>query len=195
MTGARTRRLTLSVAACFVVSFVAIAIAEPQPRLLWNASASAPIGLYYVDRMRSPARRELVAIEPEAAVAAFLARRRYVPPGIPLIKHIAALPGDRVCRFSVFVTINGAPVAMAKSHDRQGRPLPVWFGCRQLAGHELFLLNATPDSLDGRYFGITTNAGLIGRAHPLLTRDAPDQPLRWRSLRNSTPRTLQPKET
>lgn len=195
MTGARILCLTLCVAACFAMSFVAIAIGAPQPRLLWNASASAPIGLYYVDRMRSPARGDLVAIEPEPAIEAYLARRRYVSSGTPLIKHIAALPGDRVCRFRMFVTINGTSVAIAKSHDRQGRALPVWYGCRQLVSHELFLLNATPDSLDGRYFGITTNAGLIGRAHAIVTRDAPGKPLRWRLLRAAPHIPLQPKET
>ena len=55
-------------------------------------------------------------------------------------------------------------------------------GCHRVRTDELFLLNPAPDSLDGRYFGALPAAGLIGTAHPILTRDAPDQPLRWRGF-------------
>jgi hypothetical protein len=60
--------------------------------------------------------------------------------------------------------------------------LPSWQGCHRVRTDELFLLNPTPDSLDGRYFGALPAAGLIGTAHPILTRDAPDQLLRWRGF-------------
>src|SRR3546814_4998816 len=80
------------------------------------------------------------------------------------------------------VSGDGNRVAIAKSHDRMGRPLPSWQGCHRVRTDELFLLNPAPDSLDGRYFGALPAAGLIGTAHPILTRDAPDQPLRWRGF-------------
>ena len=57
-----------------------------------------------------------------------------------------------------------------------------WRGCHHIRASDLFLLNAAPDSLDGRYFGPLPASGLIGTAHPLLTRDAPDRPLRWHGL-------------
>ena len=71
-------------------------------------------------------------------------------------------------------------MAVAKLQDRMGRALPVWRGCHQVGAGEIFLLNPAPDSLDGRYFGVLPAAGLIGTAHPVLTRNAPGEPLRWR---------------
>jgi hypothetical protein len=49
-----------------------------------------------------------------------------------------------------------------------------------LRDDELFLLNDATDSFDGRYFGPILATGLRGRATPILTRDTPDAPLRWR---------------
>ena len=132
-----------------------VAAILPLPKLLlWNASASAPIGLYRIN---------------------------YLPVGVPLLKRVAARPGALICRRGATVTIEGRTVAIAHASDSHGRPLPVWRGCRVLRADELFLLNAVPDSLDGRYFGPIPASGLIGRAAPFLTRDTPDAPLRWHS--------------
>jgi len=49
--------------------------------------------------------------------------------------------------------------------------MPWWQGCRTLIEGEYFLLMAdVPDSFDGRYFGITGNADLVGQAHLLWSR-------------------------
>ncbi|MBL8648910.1 MAG: S26 family signal peptidase, partial [Sphingopyxis sp.] len=80
----------------------------------------------------------------------------------------------------VFVTVDGRAVARALARDRADRLLPVWLGCRIVRPREIFLINAAPDSLDGRYFGPLPTIGLLGTAHPILTRDAPCAPLRWR---------------
>ncbi|OWR00392.1 S26 family signal peptidase [Sphingopyxis witflariensis] len=172
---------TIAATSLFGTAFVVVAWLAPAPRLLWNASASAPIGLYSIERDASPRVGDLVAIRPPASLGAYLAARHYLPLGVPLLKRVAALPGARVCRSGVFVTIDGHAVARALARDRLGRPLPVWLGCRIVGAHELFLVNAAPDSLDGRYFGPLAAEGLIGTARPILTRDAPDAPLRWRS--------------
>jgi conjugative transfer signal peptidase TraF len=181
MTRRGYRRTTLLVAALFSLLFVAVALRAPRPRFTWNASASAPIGLYRLTAVSHPPVGTLVAITPPAQLARFLAGRRYLPLGVPLLKHVATLPGARVCRFGSRVTIDRQVVAMALDQDRSGRPLPIWRGCRVVGPSELFLLNAAADSMDGRYFGPIPVAGLIGRASPILTRDAPGQRLRWRA--------------
>lgn len=167
-------------AGLFSSAFAAIAALSPQPRLIWNASASAPIGLYRIERDAPVTLGQLVAIAPSAELARFLESRRYLPTGVPLMKHVAALPGQQVCRVGVVVTVDGRPMAVAKLQDRMGRALPVWRGCHRVSVGEIFLLNPTPDSLDGRYFGALPAAGLIGTAHPILTRTASGAPLRWR---------------
>lgn len=167
-------RATLGFAALFAGLFGAAALLAPQPRLIWNASPSVPLGLYRIDVGAGPVPGDLVAIAPPEPIAAWLDARGYVPRGVPLLKHVAASEGALICRSGVFVTIDGAPAARARSHDRLGRPLPVWLGCRRVGAGELFLLNAAPDSLDGRYFGPISASGLIGTAQPLLGPALPD---------------------
>lgn len=165
-----------------VIGFTLVAAVLPLPKLLlWNASASAPIGLYRINPFARPAVGDMVAVAPPSALARFMAERHYLPVGVPLLKHVAARPGALICRRDRAVTIDGRTVAVARTSDSHGRPLPVWRGCRVLRTDELFLLNAAPDSLDGRYFGPLPVSGLIGRATPILTRDTAPAPLRWRS--------------
>ncbi|MGQ2936859.1 MAG: S26 family signal peptidase, partial [Sphingopyxis sp.] len=56
------------------------------------------------------------------------------------------------------------------------------------------LLNPAPDSLDGRYFGPLPDTGVVGVAHPLLVRDAPGAPLRWRRDADRSAFTLEGKD-
>lgn len=170
---------TAATAGFFVSCFAILAAKQPAPSLVWNASASVPIGLYRVAPAAELRPGDLVAIAPPADVASFLAARHYLPEGLPLLKHVAALPGARVCRSGVFITVNGAGAARALPRDPAGRPLPVWHGCRIVGRHEIFLVNASPQSLDGRYFGPFPASGLLGIARPILTRATPDAPLRW----------------
>ncbi|MGV3730575.1 MAG: S26 family signal peptidase [Sphingopyxis sp.] len=170
---------TLGSATLFASLFAAAAWQPPRPRLVWNASASVPVGLYRIDAA-APALGDVVAVAPPPAVAAWLARRGYLPAGTPLLKHVAALPGTLVCRSGSEIFVGGRRAATARTADRRGRELPRWTGCRTLRTGEIYLLNAAPDSLDGRYFGPLPAAGVIGRARPIVTRAAPGAPLRWR---------------
>lgn len=153
----------------------------PMPKLLlWNASQSAPVGLYAINPLPDPAVGDMVAVAPPPALARLMAERHYLPVGVPLLKHIAARPGALICRRDRAVTINGRRAGIARTSDSHGRPLPVWRGCHVLRDDELFLLNDATDSFDGRYFGPIPATGLRGRATPILTRNTPDAPLRWR---------------
>ena len=145
--------MTLLAAVLFAALFIATALAGPRPRLVWNASASAPIGLYRLSAVSHPAVGMLVVIGPPMSLARFLDERRYLPIGVPLLKHVAARPGARICRFGARVTIDGHVAAVALSRDTRGRLLPRWRGCRTIAPGQLFVLNAAADSMDGRYFG------------------------------------------
>ena len=176
MTRRRYAIATAAVASAFAASFVAVAIVDPLPRFIWNASASAPIGLYRIHPDRDPPTGTLVAVTPPARWSHWMARRGYLPEGVPLLKHVAAKAGQRVCRIGDVVSVDVRPVASARARDGQGRPLPVWQGCRTLGPDEIFLLNpSVPDSLDGRYFGPLPASAVIGRATPLHLR-APSSP-------------------
>ena len=151
-------------------------------KLLWNASASTPIGFYDLAPAHDLTVGDLVAVMPEKPLADFMVGRGYIGRGVPLLKHIAALPGQQVCRAGDTVTVDAVPFGDALDHDRNGRPLPVWQGCRRIADGDIFLMNpSVPDSLDGRYFGPLPARDLIGKATPLFTDEAGDGRFVWRA--------------
>lgn len=170
-------------ATSFATIGVAIAAFVPTPlRLIWNATASAPIGLYTIE----PAGRfdvpELVAVAPPEPLARFMAERGYIGRGVPLLKRALGLPGQQVCRTGRTITVDRVEMGDALEHDRLGRDLPVWRGCRVIADGEIFLMNwEVRDSLDGRYFGPTPASSVIGRAKPLWTDEESDGHYEWRA--------------
>jgi conjugative transfer signal peptidase TraF len=170
---ARRRLQPVPATAAAVLGVVAIAagtFAHPLPRLVWNASASAPLGLYRVERERVPKRGDLVLARLPAAAHALAAARDYLPSGVPVVKRIAALGGDLVCANSGIVVIENRVVADQLAIDGAGRPLPAWNACRVLAADEAFLLmQGVPDSFDSRYFGPVRTRAIIGRLVPLWT--------------------------
>jgi conjugative transfer signal peptidase TraF len=167
------RRLRLRSASIAAFSVIAMSPAwlAPTPLLLWNASASAPIGLYWIGSARHLRHTDLVVARLSADAARLAAVRGYLPRGLPVVKHVAAMSGDRICGASALITINGKPTARRHATDRLSRPLPAWLGCMTLREDQVLLLNAhVADSYDGRYFGPTRRHDILGRAHPLWRR-------------------------
>lgn len=163
MTGHLKRLWLLAGGALVAVS----APASPTPRWIWNATASAPEGLYDLQRDRAWGRHDLVAVRPPKPLAAWLDARGYAPSGVLLIKRVAALSPSIVCRDGAAVTIDRVAVARAEVRDHAGRRLPVWSGCRVLAADDVFLLNPARGSLDSRYLGPLPRASVVGRVAPL----------------------------
>ncbi len=176
-----SRRGYIVATAAAVLTIIGVSVAHIAPRLLWNASASTPIGFYLIRPAGHLAADDIVAVDAPEPLAAFLERRGYLARGVPLLKHVAGLPGQRVCRSDRTITVDGAVIGEALDRDRRGRDLPVWQGCRQLAAGDIFLMNArVRDSLDGRYFGPLPAAAIIGRATPLYTDEDGDGRFVWR---------------
>lgn len=162
------------------LSIVLLAIAGPRPAplLVWNASSSVPAGLYLVLPFRSPAVGDLVLARPTEPLTSMLAAGGYLPRGVPLLKRILAVSGQTICRHGRVLIVDGTPAGLAREYDSRGRLLPGWQGCHLLADDELFLMNRdAASSLDGRYFGAVPIASVIGRARPLWTRGAGENPV------------------
>ena len=176
-------RLSYGVVMAASVSLLGVAsIASFAPRLIWNASASTPVGFYTIGDVGALDVTDLVAVDAPEPLATFLSDGGYLPRGVPLLKRVAALPGQRVCRSGLAITVDGVPMGEALDRDRRGRPLPVWQGCRLVANGELFLMNwQVRDSLDGRYFGPLPASAVIGRATPLYTDEDGDSRFVWRA--------------
>jgi len=107
---------------------------------------------------------------PDEVLEKFIISRGYLPENIPLLKSVAALSGDEICRERQAIFINHTRVADAKKLDSKGRILPTWNGCFRLQQDEIFLLNDPENSLDGRYFGATKASDVIGVARAVWVR-------------------------
>lgn len=167
----RHRRLGWASACAALVAAVCwTAALPPRPRLLWNASASAPMGLWRVAPGAPVGRGDMVVVRLGPPWRALAARRHYLPANVPLIKRVAAGPGDRVCAFEAWIFIEGRIAAVRLRFDRRGRPLPWWHGCVMLEAGEMLLLMEDTSSFDGRYFGPVAESAVVGKAVPLWLR-------------------------
>lgn len=155
------------------VTLIALpAVVQWSPRVLWNASASVPIGLYRLHSVGHVTIGDLVAVQPPPALSDYLEERGYLPRSVPLLKHVAALEGALVCRSGDRITVDHRSLGYAHAQDRHGRDMPVWRGCHRLGAGEVFLMNPdAPDSLDGRYFGPLPHTAITARLTPLWTVD------------------------
>jgi len=172
----------LSIAIVSSLAIGALIVPRQGPALIWNATASTPIGLYMLRPAGGLQTMELVAIAPPRPIAAFLANGGFLPEGGLLLKHVLALAGQTVCRFDRRITIDGINAGEAKDRDHLNRPLPVWSGCQTLQPDEVFLMNpAVPESLDSRYFGPLPLTSIVGRAIPLWTNEIGDGRFMWRA--------------
>ena len=146
-------------------------LGRPTPLVVYNASASAPLGLYRVTATARIRRSDLVLVRTPPQVRRLAADRGYLPLGVPLIKRVVALGGERVCVKNRIVTVANRPLATQLTADRLGRPLPLWAGCRPLQADEVFLIMVdAPASFDSRYFGPVSRRAILGRLTPLWLR-------------------------
>lgn len=168
MSAARIACLHLAAVAAMLV---ALSGASDLPlKVIYNASASAPLGWYAVENAGAITPGDLAVVRPPLRAEPLMVGRGYIGAGVPLVKYVTAVSGARVCRDGDQVTINAAVVGRALDRDSRGRPLPHWSGCRLLSPAEIFLFNGdAPGSFDGRYFGPTPAADIIGKVRPLWT--------------------------
>jgi conjugative transfer signal peptidase TraF len=141
------------------------------PRILYNASGSAPLGFYYMEN-RLPDLGEIAVVRPPPLLEALMTARGILPATVPLMKQVTAIGGDEVCRSGEpesTLAVNGRVVAQVLDRDREGRPLPSWNGCIRLVHGEFFLLQPHPHSFDSRYFGPVSRCDILGVAQPIWT--------------------------
>lgn len=165
----RLRWLLIAKAVILLVG--ATLLFPPRPLLVWNVSASAPLGLYFVGGKGRIERGDLVIARVPAGLRMFAARRSYVPLNVPLVKRVAALAGDTVCASDLSVRVNDKIVAARLAVDARQRAMPRWSGCVDLVEGDYFLLMSdSPASFDGRYFGVSNVSDVVGEARHIWGR-------------------------
>lgn len=161
----RSRRWRIAMASALAaIPCIATSAISPPKLLLWNASASMPRGLYRVFPGSKISRNDCVVAWLDEPFRRLAAVRRYLPLGVPLVKRVAAVPGDRICARAATIRIDGRVMGLKKRVDAEGRRLPAWTGCEDLQIGEYLLLGEDPWSFDGRYFGPTRRRQITGRA-------------------------------
>nr|WP_090416112.1 S26 family signal peptidase [Pseudomonas jinjuensis] len=140
-------------------------------KLVYNPTDSVAPGWYLIQPLAELAPGHIVLVRLPAEAATLAAQRGYLPMHIPLLKPIAALAPQRVCRSGDWVLVDDSPMARVLTHDRLGRVLRGWQDCRRLVDDELFLLSTeNPESFDSRYFGPVHATAVLGTAHPMMLK-------------------------
>jgi conjugative transfer signal peptidase TraF len=153
---------------------VVLAMAVPHAGIRWNHTPSMPVGVWLQRPSMGGGYTAGDIVEVCPALTAW--ERVYVVAGDcpngrePMLKPIAAIPGDTVSIDSSGVVVNGKPIpdTAALMHDRQGRELhPFPAGQYAVAAGEVWLIVSRSDSLDSRYLGPVSIAAIRGLAVPV----------------------------
>ncbi len=155
-------------AALAILLIAAPSIVHYAPVVVWNATSSVATGLYRVVH-RPPRRGDLVLLALPDHIRHISAARGYLALRSLLIKPVAAVSGETVCRLGSRVWTSGHVSVTARSADALGRSLPFWRGCRVLRSTEIFVLAPPADSFDSRYFGPVDGRFVVGVAVPIWT--------------------------
>ena len=165
-----SRAIVIGVSAAVSSAVAATVILNCRPLVVWNASASMPRGLYFLNSSAVPSVGDTVVAMLPPSPRKLAAERQYLPANIPLVKRVAAVSGDLVCANQNDLFIDGHLAARRLRFDPRGLLLPRWEGCRILRRGDYFLLSNHPFSFDGRYFGVSRKSEIIGAAVHLWPR-------------------------
>lgn len=142
---------------------------KTKPAVILNETASMAKGLYVrLGEVADLKRGDIIAMPMNSTARNYLVKKLGYPKDTMLIKRVAGLSGDLVCRHNSVVTINQRTLVAASS-DRQGIPLPAWHGCRTLSTNEVFILGDHLGSFDSRYFGPVSRSELAGNYRAAVT--------------------------
>ena len=139
-----------------------------------NITPSEPVGIYRLVPGEAERGTLILLQQPHDPAATIL--RPYVPANLPLIKRVAAIPGDVVQAGAHGVYVNGRlwPDSVPLTHDQEGRSLrPYPFGVYRVAAGRLWVMSNHPRGLDSRYFGPVPASSVISRLAPLATWSSP----------------------
>lgn len=162
-----SRGLTVLGLACVGLVFLALSLPNRDPMLLYNPSASAPIGWYRIEVRKTYSVGEQVAAWLPDEAEQLAVNRGYLPKNTPVIKVVWARPGSQYCiHAGMLTTAKQVPLKIIP-FDGEGRAMPeVTGGCRRLnAGEYILASDRVKTSFDSRYFGPVDEELILGLAH------------------------------
>jgi type IV secretory pathway protease TraF len=161
--------LNIALAQGLLIASAALPNAIQNPPIIINETISMAKGAYIrTGNAQGVKRGDIIAMPMNAPARDYLGEKLGYPKDTMLIKRVAGLSGDVMCRHGIEVTINGQTIHAAR-RDTSGILLPYWSGCHVLLPNEVFLLGDHASSFDSRYFGPVTKAELSGTYKALMT--------------------------
>jgi type IV secretory pathway protease TraF len=161
--------LNIALAQGLLVASTALPDAIQNPPIIINETISMAKGAYVrTGDARSLKRGDIIAMQMNTPARDYLGDKLGYPKDTMLIKRVAGLSGDVMCRHGTTVTINARTIHAAR-RDTSGVFLPYWSGCHVLLPNEVFLLGDHPGSFDSRYFGPVIKAELSGTYKAVMT--------------------------
>ncbi len=162
---------------CVAVIFLSIVTAGLLG-VRWNPTSSLPPGLYRV--VSASTDTNLIAFCPTGIAQRDSILRGYRPHGMqcadhyaPIMKPIAARPGDTVLVTKKGIAVNGKPLANTQQFiaDSQKRPMNPWpEGTYRVAPGTIWVLSTySKYSYDSRYYGPIEVSQVIAHVKPLWT--------------------------
>lgn len=176
----KKRKIALALVALAVATFLAFWFGGIT--LALNSTKSMPRGLYLVRPAGQVQTGDIVALcIPDKWAAQVYLERHYLPASsrcasgvAPVLKPIAAAPGDDVRLDAQGLWVNGRLLDNSRVFDTDSQGLPIqhlmigW--SKKLEAGEFFMLaNHIERSLDSRYYGTVQRADIHGAAVPLIT--------------------------
>jgi type IV secretory pathway protease TraF len=161
--------LTIALAQGLLIASAALPDAIQDPPIIINETISMAKGTYVrTGDAQSLKRGDIIAMPMNASAESYLGEKLGYPKDTMLIKRVAGLSGDVMCRQGIEVSINTQTV-YAAPRDSGGNVLPPWSGCHVLLPNEVFLLGDHASSFDSRYFGPVTKPELSGTYKAVMT--------------------------
>lgn len=170
-------RSALTVAAVVAATGACVWSAE-SGRFILNLTESMPVGLYSpIQYSRAKPGDIVVFCPPEREPFVTAVRRGYLSRSngacaiTPLMKIVAAGPGDRAVISRSGIIVNGKPIPGTEQYpnDPSGRPLPRYKFDGVLKKSEYFVTTPQKMSFDSRYFGKINENQIITKVKPILT--------------------------
>jgi conjugative transfer signal peptidase TraF len=149
-----------------------LALVAWAPPLVISYTASEPYGVYglYHHPPAEYRRGMMVQFPVPDPFTDMVYGRQWLAPGVPLLKSVGALAGDRVCVYDDHAEVNDQAVGPVYDRDSDGRPMPRIRGCFAIAEGQFFPLSTyIPRSFDGRYIGPQPLSLVTAEARPLWT--------------------------
>jgi type IV secretory pathway protease TraF len=161
--------LPLALAQALLATSATLPALAENPPVIINETISMAKGAYIrLGDADEAKQNHIIALPMNEAAQAYLGEDLGYPKDIYLVKRIAGVTGDVMCRHDGEVTI-GALTVHAARRDTKGNLLPYWQGCYTLLPNQVFLLGDHPNSFDSRYFGPVMRDRLIGRYQGVMT--------------------------